>query len=66
LPRKWIRRRSVEYTIYKLNKKRNLILWDDFIFVKETAEELLKARHKEYPKERFFIVKMKGGTNGIR
>ena len=50
----------MEYPIYKLNKKHNLILWDETGGSKKEAIDLLKMRRKEYPKEKFFIIPMKG------
>jgi hypothetical protein len=49
----------MEYPIYKFNKKRNLILWDETGTSKKEAVKLLKTRRKEYPKEKFVIVKIK-------
>ena len=49
----------MEYPIYKLAKNGNLILWDGPSLCKADAEELLRCRQHDYPKEKFFIVKMK-------
>jgi len=49
----------MEYPIYKMNKLGNLILWDGPSLTKQIAEFLLLKRQREYPKEKFFIVKMK-------
>jgi hypothetical protein len=50
----------VIYPIYKLLKNANLKLWDGPSLTKEQAKRELKIRQKDYPKDRFFIVPMKG------
>lgn len=55
------------YPIYKLLKNDNLKLWDGPSLTKEQANRELKNRQEEYPKEKFFIVKMRGKqTDGVR
>ena len=48
----------MEYPIYIVNSKRNLILWDETGCNKKEAIALLKKRRKENPKYKFVIVKI--------
>ena len=46
------------YPIYKLKANGDLKLWDGPTLSKEEAANTLKNRQTDYPKEKFFIVRM--------
>jgi hypothetical protein len=54
------------YPIYKLLKNDNLKLWDGPSLTKEQANREIKIRQMDYPKDKFFIVPMKGKAYGVR
>ena len=49
----------MQYPIYKQSKRSKiLILWDGPSLSREEAKKLLKIREKDYPDDKFFIVKV--------